>query len=161
MSRSTCRHPVSGGAASQDPPPVDLGEPSAPRPRQTLMYTPSAFVVLAGVWLVMAPFALGYHEEGGGFGGPRNDIVVGGAVIMLALVRIIAPVGTAALSLVNVLLGIWLIAAPFALGYNAVPAMANHLIVGPIVVMLAAVGWFAAPPGKQGSGQPRRAGRSA
>ncbi len=61
----------------------------------------------------------------------------------VGVVRIVAPARTASLSLINVALGGWLIAAPFILGYSAIPAPTwNDVLVGTIVILLAGVSWL-------------------
>jgi uncharacterized membrane protein len=55
-------------------------------------------VALAGPWLASAPFVLHYGSTGGGFGGRWNDMVVGVVMIAVAMVRVVAPVGTWPLS---------------------------------------------------------------
>lgn len=71
-----------------------------------------------------------------------NDIVIGAAVAVLAVVRIVAPRDVAWFSIVNVLLGGWLIMAPFALEHigDVGVAMANDVVVGLVVVVMAATG---------------------
>lgn len=91
--------------------------------------------ILVGIWLVIAPFALDY----GAFDTPLwNDIVLGVAIFILALVRVTAPLAHAGISWVNFALGLWLIVAPFVLLYGAGPAIFNDIIVGVITVCLAA-----------------------
>ena len=103
----------------------------------------SALTFLTGMWLVLAPFALDYPATGTDFHGSWNDLVVGSAIAVVALVRIALPVRTSALGLVNVGLGVWLVIAPTALAYNTVfdasPATWNDIIVGVTVMVLAAV----------------------
>ena len=103
----------------------------------------SALTFLTGIWLVIAPFALDYPATGTDFDGSWNDLVVGSAIAVVALVRIALPVRTAALGLVNIGLGVWLVVAPTALAYNTVfdasPAIWNDIVVGIIVMVLAAV----------------------
>jgi 4-amino-4-deoxy-L-arabinose transferase-like glycosyltransferase len=44
---------------------------------------------------------------------------------------------------VNILLGLWIAAAPFALGYQTVqPALYNGVIAGLAVAVLAFIGWL-------------------
>ncbi len=106
-----------------------------------LVVVASALVFLAGVWLVLAPYALDYQNTGTGFDGYWNDIVIGLALVVVAGIRMATPIRTAALSLVSVVLGAWLIIAPFMLDYNAgvdaVSATWNDIVVGIIVVVLA------------------------
>ncbi len=101
----------------------------------------SALTFLAGVWLLLAPFALNYADDAG-FDAARNDLVIGVAIALVAIVRIVAPIRSAALGMVNVALGAWLIIAPFVLAYNeganALAATWNDIVVGVIVLALAA-----------------------
>ncbi|SFQ53814.1 SPW repeat-containing protein [Amycolatopsis arida] len=102
---------------------------------------PSGLTFLAGVWLASAPFALDYAHTGWGRPGYWNDVVIGIAIAVLALVRTVSPREVPWFSVVNVVLGGWLIAAPFVLGYDAgtdAPrAVANDVVVGIVVVLLA------------------------
>ena len=101
----------------------------------------SALTFLAGVWLVLAPLALDYPAAGAAFDGSWNDVVIGSAIAVVALVRIALPVRIAALGLVNVGLGAWLLVAPTVLSYTSVPGASsatwNDIIVGIIVMALA------------------------
>ncbi|SDD35837.1 SPW repeat protein [Actinokineospora iranica] len=126
--------PKTGPRASTAEPAVDRTMTGA-RARDGFAATlPSGLVLLAGVWLIIAPFALGYPT-----GSPFwNDIVVGGVVAALALVRVALPRSVAWLSLVNAALGFWLIAAPFALGHpdTAPASVGNDVVVGVLIVVL-------------------------
>lgn len=101
----------------------------------------SAVVFLAGAWLVIAPFALDYRSTGTGFDAYWNDVLVGVVVALLALVRNLAPLSVPWFSAINIILGMWLICAPFVLGYNdgsdAAIAVANDLTVGVVVAVMA------------------------
>ncbi len=109
--------------------------------------TLSGLVVLAGIWEVAAPFVLGYTATTAFL---WDAIIVGLALVVLA--------GWAALSnqqgtdrgldWVNALVGLWLIAAPFVLGYTGVvAALWNDVLVGIVVAVLA--GWAAVTLGQQ------------
>ncbi len=102
---------------------------------------PSGLNFLAGVWLVLAPFALDYQNTGAGFNGQWNDIVLGVAIAILALVRTFAPHRVVWFSGINLVLGGWLIVAPFVLQYNAgrdaTQAVTNDIVVGILVFLLA------------------------
>ncbi|MCX2948881.1 SPW repeat protein [Lentzea sp. NEAU-D7] len=102
--------------------------------------TASGVTFLAGLWLVLAPFALGYDTA------PQarwNDMVIGGVIAVLAIVRAFAPMRVAWFSIVNVALGIWLVVAPLTLGYSrpeATPeAVINDLVVGAVVIAMASL----------------------
>ena len=108
---------------------------------------PSVFVLVAGLWLIGMSIFAGYRDTAG-FDGRWNDRVMGVLLIVVALIRIVARTTTGRLSLISVAVGVWLIAAPFVLGYGRGPhAMSstwNDVIVGAIVVLLAGVSWAAA-----------------
>ena len=103
--------------------------------------------LLLGVWLLIAPFALGYSNAGrttpsGWHVALGNDIIVGVAVIVFAAIAIAAAlvsrsghVTTARVmgwaSWVVVALGVWEIVAPFALNYSGTTgAVTNDILVG-------------------------------
>lgn len=90
--------------------------------------------IAAGLWLIAAPFVLAYT---GVTAAMWNAILVGLAVLILAWVRVANPLQYEGLSWTNVALGLWLVIAPFALGYSATTAaMTNDIIVGLIVAGL-------------------------
>lgn len=101
----------------------------------------SALVLAMGVWLMITAFL---WERGfvGGFGANWNDLLVGTALAILGVFRILMPAHTRPLGVANILLGLWLIAAPFVLDYTGAEATAatwNNGIVGAIVAVLATV----------------------
>ena len=100
---------------------------------------PSALVALAGVWLMMTPVLL---DRAGSRSGIWSDVLTGAALVVVALLRLVSPIRTALLGLVNVALGVWLVIAPFALHYHgtSVPGRANDLLVGILVTVLAMLG---------------------
>ena len=115
--------------------------------RQDFGVPPSVVVAIAGVWLASAPFVLDYSGTGRGYSGRWNDLVVGVVMIAVAMVRVVTPRGTGPLSMINVGLGVWLIASPFVLGHSeagATLATWNDIVVGLIVVMVAGVSCFTA-----------------
>lgn len=48
-------------------------------------------LLVAGVWLTVAPYALGYATEGMSFAATVNDTVMGVAVVGLALFSLLVP----------------------------------------------------------------------
>lgn len=112
--------------------------PSTPTTRETLapnVRTASGLNILAGLWLIIAPFVLGYYE----LKTPMwNDIAVGILVVALAATRLSKPVTTTWASWLNLVLGIWLVLAPFVLQYSDVTTpLWNDVVVGVIVAALA------------------------
>lgn len=101
------------------------------------------------MWLAAAPFALNYRNTGGGFNGYWNDVILGSAIGVVALIRIAEPTAITPLGLVTVVLGAWLVVAPFVLGYNdgadAVQAVWNDIVAGVLVIGLTALEWVLAP----------------
>jgi hypothetical protein len=107
--------------------------------RRGIVRWPSALVALAGVWLVISSGLLDHTGTGGG---AWSDVVTGAALVVLASVRLAFPVRTAVLGLVNAALGVWVVISPFALHYQGASgtALANDLLVGIAVVVLATIG---------------------
>lgn len=96
----------------------------------------SAANAVAGVWLILAPFVLNFEQANNA---QWNSVAVGAAVTVLAAIRAMDPDHREGISWVNVVLGIWMIAAPFVLNYNAVnDAQNNSIIMGVIILALAA-----------------------
>jgi hypothetical protein len=105
----------------------------------------SGLNVLLGLWLIAAPWVLGYA------GSPAmwNEVLAGIAVAAVAIVTLINPVRLAKVSWVNVALGVWLLIAPFVLQHGpplavvegVSPALWNDIFVGIFVVVL---GWLSA-----------------
>lgn len=87
--------------------------------------------VLAGVWLIIAPFVLGYGD-----GNPYwNDVVFGAIVGILALIRISGAYRKSWLSWINIVIGVWIFASAFSLD-NFARASVNDVILGVIVFFL-------------------------
>jgi hypothetical protein len=88
--------------------------------------------VLAGLWLIIAPFVLGYSD-----GDPIwNDVVFGAVVLVLAGARSLFFPRQVWLSWINALVGAWLFASLFWLDSSAT-ARWNDGIMGVIVFVLA------------------------
>lgn len=95
---------------------------------------PSLLIMFLGLWLVVAPYLLGYADV---LQASLNSILVGLTLAIAGGSRAYfgAPIW---LSLVNFLLGAWLLIAPFGLGFPAVGSAAwTQAIVGIIVMCLA------------------------
>jgi hypothetical protein len=94
--------------------------------------TASGINILAGLWLIIAPFLLGYSDL---IEPTWNDILVGVAVVIVAGVKMSKPLSAAGISWVNVILGVWLIVAPFVLAYEAQNARWNDVVLGCIIAI--------------------------
>jgi SPW repeat-containing protein len=67
--------------------------------------------LLAGLWVMLAPWIWGYDDVEGAI---TTDLVTGAVVIALALGAIVFP----ALAALNALAGLWLVTAPWLVGYG-------------------------------------------
>src|SRR4051794_31706808 len=102
-------------------------------PRTPRTMGASSINILFGLWLILAPFILGYSRL---TVATWNDIILGVLIAGFALLRNFG--GWAGANWINVILGIWLILAPFILNYgdNAAPRW-NDIILGILVVIFA------------------------
>ncbi len=99
------------------------------------MIAASAFNILAGVWLIFAPFVLRFsnHREITWCTG-----IVGSMVALIAVIRVLGAHRIGGLSWINATLGAWLIVSPFMFDDAGVAAVAwNSLSLGVIVMGLA------------------------
>ncbi|HVC35761.1 MAG TPA: SPW repeat protein [Chloroflexota bacterium] len=94
----------------------------------------SGLSVLAGLWEIAAPFALGYAN----LLAPTTDaVVVGALVLVLAAIRSIGADRETWLSWVVAALGLWLVLAPFVLGYDVLTSpTSNDVGIGIVIFTL-------------------------
>jgi SPW repeat len=113
----------------------DYGEPAAPAADwRATVATASGLNLLAGIWLIIAPFVLGYHN-----GDPYwNDIVFGAIVGFFALIRMSGAYRAEGLSYLNALIGIWIFVSAFWLDATATAGW-NDIILGAIIFVLALI----------------------
>ena len=92
--------------------------------------------ILLGAWLIVAPFILGYSGAMVELG---NDIAIGVLLIGSSWWILAAMTGQVGASLLQLVGGLWLIAAPFYFHYEKLSrAYTNDLIAGILVVMVGA-----------------------
>jgi SPW repeat len=92
----------------------------------------SGLNVLAGIWLIIAPFVLGYSG-----GDPYwNDIVFGAITGVPALARVAGALRAFWLSWINMLIGVWIFVSAFWLDATSA-AQTNDIVLGAIVFVLA------------------------
>ncbi|HET9850144.1 MAG TPA: SPW repeat protein [Candidatus Saccharimonadales bacterium] len=87
---------------------------------------------LLGIWLIISPWILSYNTGGAKW----NQFAFGIVILVLSGLRYIFPRALGASWLVA-LAGIWMIIAPFIIGYNSTAAYWNEVIVGIVVTILA------------------------
>ncbi len=95
----------------------------------------SGINIAVGVWLLMAPIYLGYPRPISRW----NDIVVGLVLMALAILRYTHPFHRFWISWINACIGLWLIAAPFALKCDLMRAQVNDMTVGFIAFIASAI----------------------
>ncbi|WP_245633627.1 SPW repeat domain-containing protein [Amycolatopsis jejuensis] len=104
---------------------------------------PLAAEFLAGVWLVIAAFAYSYTFTLSAAAGFWNSLVCGIVVAAVALTRFALPDAARWLGLVNVVIGFWLISAPFAFGYpvdgHRDVLRTSALVVGVLLAIFAVI----------------------
>ena len=99
--------------------------------------TKNWIMALAGIWAIIAPFALHYV---GTTTALWNDMIVGVVVLLLAVLAAVVQDNDNVRNLdwVNAVLGVWLILSPFILGYSVLmAAMWSDIITGVVIVALA------------------------
>lgn len=118
--------------------------PSRPVPfRDVLAGFPSAMVFLSGVWLLVVPFLIEHPGTAAGVNAVWNDVGAGLVLVVLGATRAVSPFSTLWAGWLTLLVGGWLIAAPYVLGYrggDAAGATANDVVVGAVVIGLTVVG---------------------
>lgn len=94
---------------------------------------PRIGTILLGLWLIVAPGVFGLLDPA-----RSNDYIVGPLIVSFATVALWEA--TRGLRWVNFLLGVWLLLAPFVLGYPFPIPVANDILVGLAVLVLATRG---------------------
>ena len=90
--------------------------------------------VAAGIWLIMAPWVLGYVNPTA----TAEDVVLGVVVTIVALWAARASATASAAVWIQVVLAIWICIAPWVLGYSyAGVAVTNDVIVGVLIASFA------------------------
>ncbi|WP_435100123.1 SPW repeat protein [Arhodomonas sp. AD133] len=88
-------------------------------------------MLLFGLWMIVSPFVLGSTAIGGAV--VWNPVIIGIAVAVFAAAVLARPYMWE--EWVNLVLGVWLILAPFVLGFAgmAMAATWNHIIFGVLI----------------------------
>ena len=116
--------------------------------------------LLMGIWLLGAPYALGYDRTAAAW----NSTIVGILVMAVAVVRLMRPTTTAWLSAVTLALGVWLVAASFVLNPVMTARTVNNLISAAVIMTEAGVSLvygLRAVPGGPAPATGRRVARAA
>jgi hypothetical protein len=98
--------------------------------------TASGLDVLAGIWILISPFALGFSNLSNAC---WNNVIFGIIIGVIALYRFFNPAKAVGLSWLDALLGLWVLISPWALHFSGShTAMTNDVIMGIVVIVLAA-----------------------
>jgi len=89
--------------------------------------------VLLGIWVIISPFVVQFAQLPAAM---WNNVIVGIVIAILALIRTSTPrqIGW---SWANVILGIWMIISPFALGTMTTAILWNNIILGVVIAIVA------------------------
>jgi hypothetical protein len=111
----------------------------------TSVKTASGLDMLAGIWLMLSPFLLGFADVSAA---SWNVMIVGGLVTLLAASREFGEgVRHTWPSWTTTALGAWLILSPLTLGYaTASTAFWNSIVMGIVIIVLSAWSAMATPP---------------
>jgi hypothetical protein len=96
----------------------------------------SGLNIVLGIWVIISPFVLAFTQYPVAM---WNNIAVGCAVTLCALVRTSSTRNQNGWSWLNVLLGAWLLISSFVLGFATLTvAMWNNIIIGVLTIIIAA-----------------------
>ena len=91
--------------------------------------------ILFGAWLFIAPWALNYAQDAIRW----SDRIAGAALVILATLRYIQPLGRFWIGWINALIGLWMITAPFVLNCEQITAQVNDMTIGIAVFVAGAI----------------------
>jgi len=95
----------------------------------------STIALLAGIWFFISPWVYGVSPSPDAW----NSWIVGGLIIILAIIRLASPPMLSWVAWVNCPLGVWTFASPWIYGYTgSTGRFVNSLVVG-IIVFIAAI----------------------
>ncbi|HEU0051454.1 MAG TPA: SPW repeat protein [Patescibacteria group bacterium] len=111
---------------------------------RTYVRTASGIDVVAGLWVFLSPFILGFSSITGAL---WNNLIVGAAIIIFSATNAAGSGYKRAWpSWINVVLGIWLILSPFIIGFATLNRpLWNNIILGAVVVVLALISGASTP----------------
>ncbi len=89
--------------------------------------------VVAGLWLLSAPFVLCYSHAYPHQRALFNDLIVGALVSMLALLHLLQWNSGRWASRIVVFLGLWLLFAPIAFGYHRDPTIGSTALINDVI----------------------------
>ncbi len=95
---------------------------------------------ILGAWLILAPFAVPYQGPPAAI---AEDVILGALVIIFSLGLAVGPRPHPVAAWALVAFGIWIVIAPFVLGYYRMivssNAVANDMITGGVILLVAVI----------------------
>lgn len=92
-------------------------------------------LALLGAGLILSALALPYEVSGAAV----SNAIIGALIMVLALIGLRSPLDASPICWIVGALGIWVIAAPFVLGYTPkVLVTANNVWIGTLILLIAA-----------------------
>lgn len=89
--------------------------------------------LLAGIWLIITPFALG-----GSSGAVWDGVIFGILILLCAIGRMVSPLSRG-FSVANVIWGIWMLISPWVLGFAGTGIRWSYTVTGIIVAIVATI----------------------
>jgi SPW repeat-containing protein len=112
---------------------------------RSTVFTASGLTVVVGLWLIVAPFVLNY-----GLDDPVwNDVLFGGVVALLAIVRVAGAHRAEWLSWTIVLVGAWVFASALWLD-DTMTAAVNDVVAGALIAVFGVASAMATHDGRRG-----------
>ncbi len=107
--------------------------PPAVQDRRMAARVASLFSLLFALWFFGSPQAyFGVLDQPSAL----NDLLIGGLILTAGSIRLIWPQGTSGFSVMNVVLGLWILISPFVFGYTSQTSyMVNTLVVGAVITV--------------------------
>ena len=99
--------------------------------------------LIFGVWMLISPAVLAMATTGPA---AWNAYIVGIAVGVVAIIALIQPAGWE--EVINLLLGLWLLASPWLVGFAAVAAAVTNQVIFGLLIVIGAV-WALADASRQ------------
>jgi hypothetical protein len=96
----------------------------------------SVICLICGIWFFVSPWVYGAYMHGNAW----NSWIVGGLIVLWAVVRLMRPAYSTGLSWYNTVCGIWVFCSPWIYGYvNQTGRFINSLCIGIIVIIFSIV----------------------
>jgi hypothetical protein len=94
---------------------------------------PSWLNIILGIWVIISPFLV---QSARLPAATWNNVIVGIVIAVLAIIRTSVPRQTG-WSWVNIILGVWMIISPFALGAMTTAILWNNIVLGILIALVA------------------------